>query len=143
MQPKQLYSVQELTYREGRVCKHCDTPIADQEHKLRTHCERVVHDDGSIGSCKDDRNADKRKEADEPYRKLVAFQKKQTAQLDNLLATYGTCVTVEQLNQYGVQLDKALGLQKEEGLLIFLFLYHRLKQQRDQTFTIKRESYVL
>jgi hypothetical protein len=131
------------TYLLGRKCQSCGELIADQEHKLRTHCERVVLDDGSIGSCKDDKNAALRKEADEPYRKLVAFQKKQTTQLENLLTAYGARVTVEQINQYGVQLDKALCLQIVEGLLTFNFVFHRLVQHRDQTFIIKREPYVL
>ncbi|RYG59767.1 hypothetical protein EON64_19905 [archaeon] len=131
----------EQTYLLGRKCQNCGELIADQEHKLRTHCERVVQDDGSIGSCKDDKNAALRKEADEPYRKLVDFHKKQTAQLDNLLTAYGARVTLEQINQYGVQLDKVLSLQIEEGLLTFNFTFHRLDQQRDQTFLIKSEPF--
>lgn len=131
------------TFEQGRKCEHCGTPIADQEHKLRTHCRPLVLEDGTVISCKDDKNAERRKEADEQYRKLVALHKRLFNALEDLLSAYGNFVTVEQLNRFGVQLDKAVSLQRKEGLLIFSFLHHKLEQQINQTFTIKREQYAL
>jgi hypothetical protein len=133
----------EGTFNDGRFCKHCGTPIADQEHKATEFCPREVLDNGTVKCCKDDYHAALRKVREEQYRKLTALQKQLFNAIEDLAAACGATVTVEQLNRYGVQLDKAVSLSKKEGLWIFFFPHHQLQQQANQTFTVKWIDYVL
>ncbi len=133
----------ELTYYDGRECEHCGEPIADQAHKLRTHCRRTEDENGIIRNCKDDKNSESRKLAEEPYRWLTALQKRMFEALENLIIAFGDTVTIEQLNQYGVQLDKATTMTSQEGLWTFHFLHHTVEQQYNQTYKIKTQLYVL
>ena len=41
------------TYVEGRKCKHCAHPIADQESKTREFCRKRVFSNGITIDCKD------------------------------------------------------------------------------------------
>ncbi|WP_121356173.1 hypothetical protein [Flavisolibacter nicotianae] len=133
----------ELTYYDDRHCENCDKPIPDQEHKLRNHCRTYVDDNGNVVSCKDDKNADRRRITEEQYRKYVALHKQQFQAIEKLLNTFEHTVTIDQLNHAGVQLDKNVTYTEENGLLTFFFLHHRLDQQPNGTFTIKHEEYVL
>lgn len=124
------------TYNTGRKCKHCQTPIADQAHGLQHFCEREVLEDGSVRSCKDDHNAHLRKLSDEPYLQEMNFQKKMSTALQALHQGVGQQVTLEQLNQYGIQLDRALRLEIKDGLFHFYFTHFKVEQQTPITFKL-------
>ncbi|RYZ62765.1 MAG: hypothetical protein EOO14_01305 [Chitinophagaceae bacterium] len=124
------------TYDRGRKCKFCQTPIADQAHGLQEYCEREVLEDGSVKSCKDDHNALLRKQSDEPYLRQMNFQKKMTAAISALYRAMGERVTLEQLNQYGIQLQRALDIQIPKGLPLFYFTHFKIEQLTPSTFKI-------
>ena len=126
------------TYDRGRKCKHCETPIADQAHGLQEYCEREVLEDGSIKSCKDDYNAELRRKSDEPYLRHMNFQKRMTEAISALFTSMGEKVTLEQINQYGIQLQRALDLQSPNGLPIFLFTHFKIEQLTSSTFKISK-----
>jgi hypothetical protein len=130
------------TYDRGRKCKFCEEPIADQVHGLQEYCEREVLEDGSVKSCKDDHNAELRKATDEPYLTELAFQKQTTRALDALYAARGEKVSLEQLNQYGIQLNRAQKMEMQSGLPIFYFIHHRIEQLTPHTFQLKRHVYL-
>ncbi|RYY49984.1 MAG: hypothetical protein EOO06_05260 [Chitinophagaceae bacterium] len=130
------YSFQ--TYEKGRKCKFCQTSIADQAHGLTEYCEREVLEDGSVKSCKDDHNALLRKQSDEPYLQLTAFQKRMSGALTSLYKAIGEKVTLEQLNQYGIELHRAQRLEIQGGLLTFYFIHFKLEQLTSTTFKLSK-----
>ena len=125
------------TYDRGRKCKYCGTPIADQAHGLTEYCEREVLEDGSVKSCKDDHNAELRKVNDEPYLREMNFQKGQTTALHALVRSKGELVTLEELNQYGIQLHRALTLEIRDGLYSFYCTHHKIQQLTTKTFQLQ------
>ena len=131
------------TYDRGRKCKFCQTPIADQAHGLQEFCEREVLEDGSVKSCKDDHNAELRKANDEPYLQLMAFQKRMSSALSSLYKSMGEKVTVEQLNQYGIELHRAQRMEILGGLYIFYFIHFKLEQQTPSKFKLSKHVSLL
>lgn len=131
------------TYERSRKCKHCQTPIADQAHGLTEFCEREVLEDGSVKSCKDDYNALLRKASDQPYLDLMAFQKQMTAALSALYEAMDAKVTLEQLNQYGIQLQRAQKMEFQNELPLFYFIHFRIEQLTPFTFKITKHVSVL
>ncbi|RYE58860.1 MAG: hypothetical protein EOP48_02530 [Sphingobacteriales bacterium] len=131
------------TYDRGRKCKFCQTPIADQAHGLQEYCEREVLEDGSVKSCKDDYNAWLRKAGDQPYLDAMAFQKRMTAALSALYGAMGAKVTLEQLNQYGIQLQRAQKMEFQNELPLFYFIHFRIEQLTPFTFKITKHVSVL
>lgn len=131
-----------LTYKADRKCKHCSKPIPDQAHGLTEFCDREVLPDGTIKNCKDDYHIALRRVEEKPYRNLVSFHKRMSASIEALLKASGTVVTVEQINQYGIQLNKAVETGCYEGLLKFFFLHHMIEQETKKTFKITPHVYV-
>lgn len=133
-----------LTYKQGRKCLHCETPIADQIHQGRKFCEREVLPDGSVKSCKDDFNARLRKERDKPFRQQNAFQKRLSLAIDNLYRTKGEHITVDDLERYEIWLKQALRHEpKGERLFNFHFTHHRLEQLSMTQFKIHPHAHSL
>ena len=129
------------TYQTGRKCKHCGNRIADQAHGLIEFCDRKILEDGSIKSCKDDYNSALRREEEKPYRNLVAFHKQMSLAIGSLYLASGANVLVEQLNQYGIQLNKAIELERKEGLYTFYFLHHKICQLSKSKYKITPHVY--
>lgn len=131
------------TYDRGRKCKYCEEPIADQVHGLTEFFEREVLEDGSVKSCKDDYNALLRKASDQPYLDAMAFQKRMTAALSTLYDAMGARVTLEQLNQYGIQLQRAQKMEMQNGLPTFSFIHFKVEQLTPFTFKLSNHVSVL
>jgi hypothetical protein len=95
------------TYNNKRKCLHCGAPIADQKHSSTKFCPRVKLSDGTIQSCKDDYHSPLRKDRNAPYKRIAEFHKDAHRRINCLLDAKGETVTVEQINQYGINLYKS------------------------------------
>ena len=125
------------TYDEGRRCKHCSSPLADQVHKNRHFCENKILEDGSVKSCHDDYHIQQRKQNEKPFREEAAFQKKMALALAALLSAFGPEVSLSQLNLYGIQLPNALEIKpKGDKLFIFRFTGFLIEQLTFSTFKL-------
>ncbi|WP_121356885.1 hypothetical protein [Flavisolibacter nicotianae] len=124
------------TYTAGRKCRHCGTPIADQAHGATEFCPRTVLVDGRVRSCRDDYHNAQRSEADQPYLQLVAYQKQTSRALAILKKAKGERVRVDDLNQYGIALYRAVETGLSAGRPFFSFLHHQVHQLDDDTFQI-------
>lgn len=126
-----------LTFEKRRTCKRCGTPIPDQVHGAQEFCKPKQLADGSIENCRDDYHNARRTLSDQPYLQLMAFQKQMTGAITSLKLAKGEVVGVEDLNQYGIDLSRAVRLRIEEGQLSFYFMHHQIDKQQDFTFKIK------
>lgn len=102
------------TYDKGRKCQNpeCDAPIPDQAHGLRLHCPREVLPDGSIKSCKDDSNTEKRKVKLSPYKELMKHYMTMDILIRRLLRRKGERVTLEDINRAGINLSRPAEFQE-------------------------------
>src|SRR5215216_3113396 len=94
------------TFSHKRKCLLCETPIADQAHASTKFCPRVEMSDGTIKSCKDDYHSPLRKEKYEPYKRIADFHKETNGKIESLFLAKGELVTIEQINQYGINLHR-------------------------------------
>jgi hypothetical protein len=94
------------TYNNKRSCLHCSTKIADQAHASTKFCPRKKLGDGTIQSCKDDFHSPKRKSANLPYKRIADYHKDAHRRIKSLLSAKGDTVSVEQINQYGIRLNR-------------------------------------
>jgi hypothetical protein len=110
------------TYDQGRKCLHCNNPIADQIHKTRVYCPRVVLPDGSIQNCKDDYWA-MLKSAEKNMDNLPAeYHKKIKETLAYLFDLNLPVMTYDILDSTGIRLDYSLHTaQNENGSMVFYF----------------------
>lgn len=128
------------TYKLGRKCEHCDAPIADHIHKLRTHCPREVMPDGSIKNCKDNKNTEKKAKTNPPFNAIAKHHKKMHCQINLLINKIGDEVSIQDLNKYGIQLNSPVQFQKADGYFIFLFVGFKITQLANNKYRIEQHD---
>jgi hypothetical protein len=111
------------TFKEGRKCLKCKSPIPDQVHKARKYCVTKRLPDGTVASCKDDYHSPIRKQRNEPFQKIALHHKVMHERIDQLLKAKGNIVTKEWLNTWGVILHRPFEFRIEDGK--FNFYYHQ------------------
>jgi hypothetical protein len=127
----------DYTYNEGRKCKHCGVPIADQVHATREYCPRKVLSDGSIKNCKDDFNSALHKKEVAVYRNLIRHQKLMHKKIQTLFKTKGEKVSTEDINRYGINLSKPIQFELlKNKLFLFYFNEYAIEQLGDNQFKI-------
>lgn len=124
------------TYENGRCCKHCGAPIADQLHAARQFCERAVLEDGSIRNCKDDYHIEVRRNSDGPFREQVRVQKEQNRRIEALFKQEGAKVTREMLNRAGIILQSAMYTELKDGRWHLGFGHYSIEQLSSTQFKI-------
>jgi hypothetical protein len=125
------------TYDLGRECRNCLEPIADQTHALRTFCERVKLDDGSILSCKDDYNSALRKVEKAPFKVFATHQENMRDRLRSLFNRHGEIVSVELLNRWGIMLNRPAEIEwTNDGSQIFYFIEFAVVKTNQNQFKI-------
>lgn len=116
------HSGYELTYHQGRKCLHDGEPIPDQAYASRIFCEPFEREDGSIQDCKGAYYTAKRKIEMEPYTLISFLHRNITRRIKELYAEKGELVDLEDINQFGIPLDKPLKLERApSGLFTFYF----------------------
>ena len=113
----------EITFNKGRKCKCCGAAIADQQHALIEFCPDSEFVNGSIKSCKDAFHAKKRKEEMAPFLALAYYHRDISQRLSLLAGEGEGAVSLEELNRAGVDLSRAVKLEKAKGWALYLFLY--------------------
>jgi len=127
----------QLTYEKQRACLYCNEPIADQEHASRLYCERTEEIDGSVKSCKDDHHAALRKLEMGPFLAETYFYRDQDLILGALWQEgQGRLRNLEELNRTGLQLNRALNIEKSESGL-WTFYFHRYAVMQASSLTYK------
>lgn len=96
-----------LTYKDNRKCEHCGSPIADQEHKAQKFCTKGIYADGSIKNCKDQFWSEQRREQKDIYQAMVAYHRSCYDTLHHLYNLNIPEITLEHLEQMGVDLSKS------------------------------------
>lgn len=96
------------TFYKKRICRHCGKPIADQESAARIYCHKIILEDGSVQDCKDDYHAPRRKISDAPFKRIFDYHKEAHKRIGSLLTAKGSNVTTEQLNQFGIKLNRPI-----------------------------------
>jgi hypothetical protein len=124
------------TYKSNRKCLQCGAAIADQEHGLQKFCAKQTLVDGSIKNCKDDYWSQLRKEEMTPYLKIAYFNRDQTERTALLYNTKGEKVLVEDLNQYGINLNRPVEFKLEKNKYTFYFHQYAIEQLPDNYFKI-------
>jgi len=125
------------TYNEGRKCKHCNTPIADQAHAAQLYCPRTVLSDNSIKSCRDDFNTTLRKKEQSVYRNLIKYHRLTHRRIQTLLKTKGEKVTEEDINRCGINLSMPLQFEIQKNkLFLFYFNEFAIEQLAESKFKI-------
>ena len=116
------------TYHENRKCKYskCQTPIADQEHATREFCPREELPDGSIKNCKDDYWAEIKKEANTIYKEMEMFHRLMSERLAHLYNLQLPEITVEILENMGIELSKSLLHFTEDTEVHFYFIDYKV-----------------
>jgi hypothetical protein len=116
-----------VTFEQGRKCRMCGAPIADQEHAAREFC-KITHDEnGKVKDCKTTfhrlADADER----EKYRQIINTQKFIKEQLDLLINKKGNEVITEDLDAYDIELSNPINYEMSSaGVLTSYFLKHKI-----------------
>ena len=116
------------TFKEGRKCLFCKELIPDQTHKSLKFCPRRVLEDGSVENHKDDFHAAKRKEEDAPFIRIGMHQKQMNRRIEILYRKVGEKVTVQQLEEYGINLYRPIEIDPNKGSFIFYFYKYAIQQ---------------
>ena len=112
------------TFFDNRKCKFskCQYPIADQEHATREYCPKEVLPDGTIKNCKDDYWAVIKKEANTIYKEMELFHKLMAERLDHLFSLNLPKITVDIIENTGIELSKSLFHFTENNISYFYFI---------------------
>jgi hypothetical protein len=118
---------QYTTFLDGRKCRTCNKPIADQEHAAREFCEVTYDENGKVKDCKTAfhrmTDADNR----EKYRQIINTQKFIKEQLDLLISKKGNEVLTEDLNAYDILLSLSISHEISiSGVMTSHFLKHTI-----------------
>ena len=106
------------TFIKNRMCRHCGKPIADQESAARIHCHKIILEDGSVQDCKDDYHSPRRKISEAPYKKIFDYHKEAHKRIGKLWRAKGENVTLEQLNQYGLQINRPVEFNIDQNQIL-------------------------
>jgi len=112
------------TFFDNRKCKFskCQYPIADHEHATRKYCPKEVLPDGTIKNCKDDYWAVIKKEANTIYKEMELFHKLMAERLDHLFSLNLPEITVDIIENTGIELSKSLFHFTENNISYFYFI---------------------
>lgn len=125
----QISVKREVSFEKERKCKYCCAPIADQQHALIEFCPDSSFVSGSIKSCKDAFHAKKRKEEMAPFLALAYYHRDISNVLSQLFKVDRGVVSLEVLNREGIDLSRAVKLDKgKNGLFTFFFIHYALEQ---------------
>jgi hypothetical protein len=116
------------TYKKGRKCLFCKEAIPDQAHKSRKFCPRSVLKDGSVEDHKDDFHAARRKEEDAPFIRIGMHQKLMDKRIEILYKKVGGKVSVQQLQEYGINLYRPIEINPNSGSFTFYFFRYAIEQ---------------
>lgn len=116
------------TFKKGRKCLFCGDSIPDQSHKSRKFCPRRVLEDGSVEDHKDDFHAARRKEEDAPFIRIGMHQKLMNRRIDMLYKKIGEKVSVQQLQEYEINLYRPIEFSPNNGSFIFYFFRYAIEQ---------------
>lgn len=134
----------EPTYYDKRKCLNCNAPISDQTHALSKFCPRIELEDGTVISCKDDFHSKKNKKENLAYRKLIAHHKLMTKTIDELIAIKGDMVTIDDINQAGINLNMPIHFDvTENDQNMYGFTYHTITKTKENQYKIYRHGSIL
>lgn len=94
------------TYDKKKICPNCGCEIPDQIHASRKFCPPYRLPDGTKINCKDQYHSPLKKQKNAPYNKIADFHRKTRDSIDMLRKAKGADVTIEDLNQYGIRLNR-------------------------------------
>ena len=131
------YAKTELTFTQDRKCRHCSCPIADQVHAARLYCEPYELEDGSIQDCKEEYNSAVTRAEMEHFKPIAYYHRDVTRTLKQLIDTNGEQVTLEDINEHGIRLDRSLRFERaESGLYTFYFKFYGIQQLNNSQFKL-------
>jgi hypothetical protein len=97
------------SYNKGRICQHCQEPIADHEHQSRIFCEVALNPDGSVRDCKTDFHTRKNSEQKKADRAIINDWKEMYYRAQQMVAKKGATVTTQDLHAYDILLIAPIG----------------------------------
>jgi hypothetical protein len=124
------------TYLQNRKCRHCNTPIADRQHKLQKFCPKETFPDGSVKNCKDEYWSQIRREEFSPFVAMAYFQRDQFNAIDLLFKSKGEKVSLEDINRFGINLFRPVELNNEGGQYTLYFHFYGISQLPNNEFKI-------
>lgn len=132
------------TYYLNRKCLFCHKPIADQEHASLKYCRWKILPNGTVGCCKDDFYIAKRKIVNPPYNSIAQHHKLMHERIEELLKVKGDTVTLEDINRYGIILQKAVEIRNNgNGSTVLFFVEYSIIKISNNQFNIKRHGLIL
>jgi hypothetical protein len=121
-------NLKQFTYFQNRKCRYCRKPIPDQEHGLRKFCQTTDLPNGNRYSCKEFFHARKKKISNRKYCGIVKHFKKMDFALRRLINEKGNTVTVEDLNHFGINLQRPVEFVIIAGKNHFFFSEYFIEQ---------------
>jgi hypothetical protein len=132
------------SFHLNRSCLFCCKPIADQAHAAIKFCRRKVLPDGSVGSCKDDFHAAKRKKINPPFNKIAKHHKLMHQKITLLFRLKGETVTLEDVNRFGITLHKPVSLtNNSDGSTTLFFVEYSITKLSINQYKIKKHGLIL
>ena len=132
--------INKYTFKKQRKCLFCDTPIADQTHAIRKFCARIVLEDGSVKSCKDDYHIPRRKENEKHYKRIFELHKMQHKSIKKLYEEKGEIVTMDDIEQYNIYLNLRVEQAKEYGKNYYFFVEYLLIEINENQYKIAKHD---
>lgn len=110
------------TFIENRKCLHCCSPIADQVHKAQKFCTRQEYADGRVKNCKDQFWSEQRRESKTVFKSMELYHKSCSESLHQLYNLNLPEVTLEHLEQIGIDLSRSAVHRVSENEQRFFYL---------------------
>jgi hypothetical protein len=111
----------QYTFKTGRKCRRCSQPISDQEHLARKYCKPKTFPDGRMENCKDKYNSPIRKKLNAPYVSMAQHHKLMHNRITSLAKVKGNTVSLEEINLWGIILQRCFQFEVKDGKFIFYF----------------------
>lgn len=125
------------TFTMNRKCKHCNEPIADQEHALRKFCSKKILPNGRSKNCKDRHNNANRKNENSKYNDLAKFHKKTDRSIAELMKSKGDTVTRDDLDYFKIDLRFPVeGRRTSKGQIKYYFICYIITQINTNQFKL-------
>lgn len=123
------------TFIENRKCMHCGSPIADQLHKAQKFCSKETYSNGTTKNCKDQFWIEQRKQEKGTFAGMESYHRSCTDTLMYLYNLNGPEITLEILEQMGIDLGRSAAHRKvgSEQRFFYLGFYVSVNTNTNQT----------
>lgn len=119
------------TYKNGRKCRHCGAPLADQLNKRREFCPREVLPDGTVKNCKDDYWSQIGELEKTPFQNMLHYHRSCSETLEHLYQLNLPQITLETLEQVGIDLCRCAKHEFVDGEDRFYYIGYCLTVKPD------------